>query len=245
MVLLGVLVGARPVAAADYSIHWGPLLVADGSFGAEPGPWGRRMLLEVRTRSVLDWIYRLQYTGEAELGPDGASLATRLVRDRNGRQRETRIAWSLDGIEVAEERRRPGDAPRTKTFRFERGDWVGPFSFLHLAASHPWREGASDRFDVVTGDERWRIELACSRRTIRRIGTEKRAVWEIDALAAEWDGDEAPTPRPGEGWVRDVKLYVAADGAPEILELKIGTSVGIVRAVRRSDALAASPPPAR
>jgi hypothetical protein len=228
-----------PLGHSYYQIHWGPMLVADGDLEVRQEGALVEVALDVRTRRVLDLLYRLHYRGEASLSAnDGNSRESLLVRTRNGRLKEIHMDFAGDEVQVSQIKRRPDREPRIKEVAFPRkGGPIDPFAFLLRARSASWQVGQTREFRVVTGDDLWGVRLSCGERTTLAFEGEEREVWVLGTAAWEIDpelDDEPHSEDPDDGWIRDVTLYVSTEPARDLLELRIESRVGTVRARMKS-----------
>lgn len=227
-------------AAAAYDLHWGVLPVAEGHLFVRPEDAAVEAWLDVRSSPAIRWIYDLTYRGEARLDDRLAPRTSRFVRTRNERTKIVAMDFTAGGVDVEERKTRPGREERVRSEHLpaEPG-LLDPFALLLQLRAETWQAGGERHYLVQSGRDRWRVTLLCRGREELAWAGGRRQVWVLEAdaeehLAEPEPADEEEAERP---WIAEVLAFVSDDADGELLELRVVTRVGKVRARLRAPTL--------
>jgi hypothetical protein len=233
----------RRASAATYDLRWGVLPVAQGHLFVRPEDTAVEAWLDVRSSPAIRWIYDLTYRGEARLDKGLAPRTSRFVRTRNKRTKIVAMDFTGSGVDVEERKTRPGreEKVRTEHLPSEPG-LLDPFALLLQLRAEAWQPGVERHYLVQSGRDRWRVTLRCRGREELAWRGGRREVWVLEADAEEHLAEPEPAEeKDAEApWIAEVLAFVSADAAGELLELRVVTRVGKVRARLREQALSST-----
>lgn len=231
--------------AATYDLHWGFLRVAQGHLYVRPEEAAIESWLDVRSGPAIRWLYDLTYRGDASLGRDLSPRTSRFVRTRNRSTKVVAMEFGDEGVDVFEQRTRPGRNDKVKReFHALEPGLLDPFALLLQLRAEPWEAGGLRHYIVQSGRDRWRVTLRCRGREELDWDEGTRRAWVLVADAeehlAEPDPAEEEEEEPEDPWILEVLAFVSDDPAAELLELRVVTRVGKVRARLLADPIAST-----
>ncbi|MBW2244059.1 MAG: DUF3108 domain-containing protein [Deltaproteobacteria bacterium] len=215
-----------PLGVYHYSLEWANSVVARADLRVSLDDDVYRVEVEGQTEGIARRLYQVRYRGEAAIdAEDMSAIESVIVRDRDGRIRETRTFFRPgEPVIVEETRRRPDKPTRQSVSEVEAGSGaLDPFSLLFMARVVDWDVGVAERFEVVSGDDLWMVDLNCVDRVAIEVAGGEREAW-IVIPTAEKVGEESDRP-----FVYEVALFVSADSARDVLKVRTRTRVGTAR----------------
>lgn len=205
----------------EYDVSWEGIPAATASISMTPDGNKFKMKAEARTAKGIDIFYKLRYQAEGLLGESFEPVHTLINHKENSKERITEISFDDKTGVIHSSRTRKGKGTEVETFNPE-NDTLDPFSSAMLARSLSWKVGQSRSFDTYNGKTRYLITLTCEDEKEMVINGEKRLV-SIVVPDVKNLNDETKNKK-----LRRAEIYVTADSARELLQIKSQVFIGNV-----------------
>jgi hypothetical protein len=205
----------------EYRVSWQGIPAADAVIDVDEDGLNYKITTTVETYSAIDIFYKLRYRAEGLLsGLDLMPERMTVEHRENSRKKSIDMQFRDDGTIHSVYTFRGQDS---EVFDFNPNNFtLDPFSAAFLARSLDWNIGDTKQFDCFNGKSRYLISLTAEDRIRTFINGENRDVWVIAPNVTKLNDPTA------EKKLREAKIYVSADRARDILQIKSEVFIGNV-----------------
>ena len=211
----------------DYDVSWEGIPAASASITMLPDGDKYRLIAEANTASAIGIFYKLKYRAEGLIDDSFKPIRTLVTQKENSKERVTEISFDEKTGMIQATRTKKGKGTEVESFN-PHNDTLDPFSSAILARSMPWKIGQSRTFDTFNGKTRYLITLTCEDEKEMTINGEQRLVSIVVPQVMNLN-DETKNKK-----LRRAEIYVTADNAREILQIKSEVFIGNVYVRLRS-----------
>jgi hypothetical protein len=185
------------------------------------------MLVDARTTSKIDYLYRIRYQGQSTLDTDPLSpRLTRISQQVRSSEKNTVIRFQGDGnIQTSEFKRESGEPDDSDLRRIHTDLFmVDPFSATYLARGFEWKAGSEETLYVYTGKKSYELHLKCVDRTFLDAGGSHRAAWVIVPSGRKISDDGKPV---GENKnPANIRIFLSDDDQRDVLRVEASHTMG-------------------
>lgn len=218
-----------------YDVSWQGIPAAEAVVTVEHDGPIYRITARARTYSGIDIFYKLRYQAVGEISSTTyRPHKTSIVQKENSKEKFTDIAFEEDG-DIRSTRGEKGKTPIEMEFN-PQNCTLDPMSAAFLARSLDWRLNETKSFDTFNGKSRYLIQLTAKEKIIMKVNGEDRPVWVIEPAVRNLV-NQAQSKK-----LRSAQIYVTADKAREILQIKSKVFIGTVTTALESFTPPASSP---
>lgn len=186
-----------------------------------------------RGRSNLSNLY--SYKGKVAMSANPIQPNHAVVEEQTGsKHKMTLIEFpEPDRVTAVQVETRRGKKPKRTEKEFSSESFVlDPFSTVFLLRSLNWKAGATEVFDIFTGNKQYELELFCRGETAVEVEGTVRDVWEI---VLQTRSLEEPKKNKKNKMSRYV-VYLSRDSRRDILKITGKAKMGrIVASMRKSE----------
>ena len=226
-----------------YEVSWQGIPAASATITVDRD--GKDLLISAgaKTLRAIDILYKLRYNASARISADKLLPSASVYhKQENKKVRDTEITFLPSGEISTVRRNEKGEVERLQ-FNPENLT-LDPFSASFLARSLDWKLGDTKYFDTYEGKNRYLISLTAVDKVRMQINKQPRDVWVIMPKVKKLGGPINAKK------LRQAHIYMTADEAREILEIKSEVFIGSVRTKlvsfipsRKSGTVAGKPAP--
>lgn len=180
-----------------------------------------------KTNNTIDRVYKVRFSGGNVTQADSlAPVTTRILSRVRSTSKDTAIRFRDDGTITSVRTESKKGEPLENDVREVRTEdfTMDPLSVVHLIRGIDWKPGMEQTVQVFTGKSRYESRFTCSDETVIEIGGQKRKAWEIIQESRKLDKEGRETDE--EKRERDLKIYVSADEARDVLKLDARRAMG-------------------
>jgi hypothetical protein len=212
-----------PLGTYEYDVSWEGIPAAEASISVEQEGLYYRVTTTARTLRAIDLLYKLRFRAEGVISSvDYFPVKTVIDQTENSKVKSTLLVFHPDGeIEGGITQKGKED----QTFRFNPNNFtLDPVSAAFIARGLDWEVGASKQFDTFNGKTRYLITFTAVDKVTMKVSGVQRDVWVIVPKVQSLSDPEGKTVKK----LRDAKIYITADPAREILQIRSSVFIGSV-----------------
>lgn len=185
-----------------------------------------RIRYEAGTNGRIDYLYKARYRGEGLVEADSLKpVRAELYQRVRSKTKETVMVFGEGGrITTTEKKTREGEEPESEVEATQaEGFALDPLSAVFLLQGTQWREGKEKTFEVHTGKARYETRFTCEGQAEVEAAGDRRLAWVIAQTSRKLEEKPEEEPRQENPVLR---VYVAAEGRPDILRIETTRRVG-------------------
>ncbi len=186
-----------------------------------------RIRFRAKTNSTIDRIYKVRFSGEnLTEAQEWMPVGTRILSRVRSTVKDTSIHFHDDGtIKSVRTESKKGEPLENEVREIRTEDFtMDPLSVTHLIRGIDWKPGMEQTVQVFTGKSRYESRFTCLSEQIIEVGGQKRKAWEIVQESRKLDEEEQETDE--ERKERDLKIYISADKARDVLKIDAPRAMG-------------------
>jgi len=180
-----------------------------------------------KTNSTIDRIYKVRFSGEnVTEAEEWTPIGTRILSRVRSTIKDTAIRFRDDGtIKSVRTESKKGEPLENEVREIRTDEFtMDPLSVVHLIRGIDWKPGMEQRVHVFTGKRSYESRFTCSGEEVVEVGGVKRRAWEIVQQSRRLDKEEQETDE--EKRERDLKIYLSADEARDVLKIDAPRAIG-------------------
>lgn len=204
-----------------YKVSWQGIPAATLTVNVEKEGLRYHIDTKAKTYRGIDIFYKLRYNAKGVISAvDYSPLTSEFELRENSRHKTAKINFLPNGDIHAYRTRKGRDDVEIK-FNPKNGT-LDPFSSAFLARSLKWKLGETKTFDTYNGKSRYMISLTAVDKTEMSVNGVKKPVWVVSPKVEKLGNKK-------KNKLRKAWIYVTADKAREILQIKSEVFIGSVK----------------
>lgn len=173
-----------------------------------------------RTSPTIDRFYKARFSGGNLTRADSLlPVRTRILSRVRSTNKDTAIHFRDDGtITSVRTESEEGEPLENKVKEIETTDFtMDPLSVVHLIREIDWKPGMEHHVQIFSGRSRYESHFTCTGEKVVGIDGQERKAWEIVQQSVKLDDEGRETEE--EKRERDLKIYLSADNARDVLKI--------------------------